>query len=81
MHWRYYKTDLNPEFWTLMEALDIMSMRWSAPHEGQNTTYRKDSAAKYFDQLNGIYNQCQNDLSFKLDVLGYPNEIQWAGET
>lgn len=80
VHWRYYKTDLSPDFWTLMKALDIMSVRWSVQREEQNAPYRKDSAAKYFCQLNDIYNRCQNDLSFKLDVLGYPNEIEWAGQ-
>lgn len=63
-----------------MKALDIMSARWSVQREKQNTPYRKDSAAKYFSQLNGIYSRCQNDQSFKLDVLGYPNEIEWAAQ-
>ncbi|KUL86956.1 hypothetical protein ZTR_05780 [Talaromyces verruculosus] len=80
VHWRYYKTDLSPDFWTLMKALDIMSMRWSVQREEQNTPHRKDSAAKYFSQLNGIFSRCQHDPSFKLDVLGYPNEIEWAGQ-
>ena len=63
-----------------MKALDIMSVRWSVQREEQNTPHRKDSAAKYFSQLNDIYSRCQHDPSFKLDVLGYPNEIEWAGQ-
>ncbi|KAH8692327.1 fungal-specific transcription factor domain-containing protein [Talaromyces proteolyticus] len=80
VHWRYYKTELSPDYWTLMKALDIMSARWSEEHRAQHTARWKDSAAKYFSQLNGIYSKCQGDQSFKLDVLGYPNEIEWAGQ-
>lgn len=63
-----------------MKALDIMSVRWSVQREEQHSAYRKNSAARYFSQLNIMYSQCQNDVSFKLDVLGYPNEIEWTGK-
>lgn len=63
-----------------MKALDVMSVRWSIPREEQDAPYRKNAAAKYFSQLNVIYSRCQNDELFKLDVLGYPNEIEWAGQ-
>lgn len=61
-----------------MKFLDIMSTRWSTQNR-ESTTSRKNSAAKYFSQLNDIYDKCQNDTTFKLDVLGYPNEIEWTG--
>ncbi|RSM14887.1 hypothetical protein CEP52_001101 [Fusarium oligoseptatum] len=28
VHWRYYKTDLAPEFWQLVESLEEMAKRW-----------------------------------------------------
>jgi hypothetical protein len=61
-----------------MKFLDIMSTRWSSQNR-ESTTSRKNSAAKYFSQLNDIYDKCQNDTTFKLDVLGYSNEIEWTG--
>jgi hypothetical protein len=61
-----------------MKFLDIMSTRWSSQNRESNTS-RKNSAAKYFSQLNDIYDKCQNDTTFKLDVLGYSNEIEWTG--
>lgn len=61
-----------------MKFLDIMSTRWSSQNR-ESTTSRKNSAAKYFSQLNDIYDKCQNDITFKLDVLGYSNEIEWTG--
>lgn len=70
MHWRYYKTELSSDFWTLTEFLDAMSTRWSGHQASGNM------AIKYCIQLKETYIQCQNDTSFKLDVLGY-NEIEW----
>ncbi|KAJ5610554.1 hypothetical protein N7510_007273, partial [Penicillium lagena] len=79
VHWRYYKTQKLPsDYHTLMKFLDIMSTRWSSQNR-ESTTSRKNSAAKYFSQLNDIYDKCQSDTTFKLDVLGYSNEIEWTG--
>ncbi|KAJ5812054.1 hypothetical protein N7474_008355 [Penicillium riverlandense] len=79
VHWRYYKTqELPSDYHTLMKFLDIMSTRWSSQNRA-STTSRKNSAAKYFSQLNDIYDKCQNDTTFKVDVLGYSNEIEWTG--
>ena len=62
-----------------MKFLDIMSARWSGQNRAQSTNH-KNSTAKYFSQLNDIYNKCKIDRIFKLDVLGYSNEIEWAGK-
>ncbi|KAL3483748.1 hypothetical protein BJX62DRAFT_230774 [Aspergillus germanicus] len=75
VHWRYYKTDLSPDFWSLTGFLDTMSARWSSHTRAR----RGNLAAKYCDQLRGLYHKCQNNESFKLDVLGYSNEIKWNG--
>lgn len=31
-------------------------------------------------QLNDLYNRCKVDWIFKVDVLGYSNEIEWTGK-
>jgi hypothetical protein len=62
-----------------MKFLDIMSARWSGQNRAQSANH-KNSTAKYFSQLNDIYNKCKIDRIFKLDVLGYSNEIEWAGK-
>ncbi|KFY06509.1 hypothetical protein V492_08011 [Pseudogymnoascus sp. VKM F-4246] len=79
VHWRYYKTDLSKDYWTLMKFLDIMSGRWSGQNRPQPANHQ-NSTAKYFNQLNDIYNKCIVDRTFKLDVLGYSNEIEWTGK-
>ncbi|OBT42713.1 hypothetical protein VE00_07259 [Pseudogymnoascus sp. WSF 3629] len=79
VHWRYYKTDLSKDYWTLMKFLDIMSGRWSGQNRAQPAS-QQNSTAKYFNQLNDIYNKCIIDRTFKLDVLGYSNEIEWTGK-
>ncbi|KFX95953.1 hypothetical protein V490_03589 [Pseudogymnoascus sp. VKM F-3557] len=79
VHWRYYKTDLSKDYWTLMKFLDIMSARWSGHNRAQPASHQ-NSTAKYFNQLNDIYNKCIVDRTFKLDVLGYSNEIEWTGK-
>lgn len=62
-----------------MRFLDIMSARWSGHNRAQSAN-RQNSTAKYFSQLNDIYGKCKNDKKFKLDVLGYSNEIEWTGK-
>ena len=61
-----------------MKFLDIMSERWSGQNRAQPAN-QKNCTAKYFSQLNDIYNKCKSDGMFKLDVLGYSNEIEWTG--
>lgn len=78
VHWRYYKTELSPDFWTLTGFLDAMSTRWSGHHRPTGAT-PGNIATKYCAQLKQTYIQCQNDTTFKLDVLGYSNEIEWNG--
>ncbi|KAF4215737.1 hypothetical protein CNMCM6457_005752 [Aspergillus fumigatiaffinis] len=77
VHWRYYGTPLSPDYWTLMKCLDAMATRWS----GRVQASRQNSAARYFGQLNAIHRACQSDENFKLDVLGYSNEIEWTGDS
>jgi hypothetical protein len=79
VHWRYYKTELSKDYWTLMKFLDIMSARWSGQNRAQSSN-QKNSTAKYFSQLNDIHSKCKADQMFKLDVLGYSNEIEWTGK-
>lgn len=62
-----------------MKFLDIMSGRWSGQNRAQPASHQ-NSTAKYFNQLNDIYNKCIIDRTFKLDVLGYSNEIEWTGK-
>lgn len=63
-----------------MKFLDIMSARWSGQNRAQPANHQ-NSTAKYFNQLNDIYNKCIIDRTFKLDVLGYSNEIEWTGKS
>lgn len=62
-----------------MKFLDIMSGRWSGQNRVQPAS-QQNSTTKYFNQLNDIYNKCMIDTTFKLDVLGYSNEIEWTGK-
>ncbi|OJJ46018.1 hypothetical protein ASPZODRAFT_142654 [Penicilliopsis zonata CBS 506.65] len=96
VHWRYYRTSLSPDFWTLMKALDTMSARWGGagalPAAGvagaagcmvdsETPSARQDLAQKYLAQLWAMYRRCESDENLKLDVLGYSNEIEWAAES
>lgn len=72
VHWRYYRTNLAPEFWLLVDCLDAMSRRWagSLPRaEG-----KLDIAAKYSSQLRALHTKCSGDPDFSLDVLGYSTD-------
>jgi hypothetical protein len=56
-----------------------MSARWSGQNRAQSGN-QKNCSAKYLGQLIDIYNKCKSDQLFKLDVLGYSNEIEWTGK-
>lgn len=69
MHWRYYNTELAPEFWLLVECLDDMSKRWHGTVGGVDA--RSDLAAKYGSQLRALHGRCTQSPDFSPDALGY----------
>lgn len=72
MHWRYYGTNLAPEFWLLVDCLDGMSKRWAGSLP--RTDDKSDLAAKYSSQLRALHAKCSGDPDFSLDVLGYSTD-------
>ncbi|KFY43782.1 hypothetical protein V495_03777 [Pseudogymnoascus sp. VKM F-4514 (FW-929)] len=75
VHWRYYgdKHPL-PEFFKLIESLDTISNRWEGSPK-PNATSRGNLAAKYAGLLRQMYERCTNDLSYRVEVLAYANEL------
>lgn len=72
MHWRYYKTDLAPEFWQLVESLEEMAKRWVGPILKEK--HRNSLAGKYSAQLRALHKKCEEQPDFSLDVLGYSTD-------
>lgn len=77
VHWRYYKTELSPDFWTLMKSLDTMATRWTGLEKTQQTQ-QPNLARSYLANLWNLYCNCKADDAFKVDVLGYYYESTWA---
>lgn len=75
VHWRYYgdKHPL-PEFFKLIESLDALSNRWEGSPR-LNTTGHANLAAKYAGLLRRMHERCISDLSFRINVLAYANEL------
>ncbi|ORY67110.1 uncharacterized protein BCR38DRAFT_426110 [Pseudomassariella vexata] len=72
MHWRFYvENRLADEFWSLIRSLQEMSRRWVAFSEEPIL----DLAAKYALKLKDLYDMCEKDESYRIDVTGYTNEI------
>ncbi|KAK0385387.1 hypothetical protein NLU13_7863 [Sarocladium strictum] len=73
IHHRYYRTPLAPEFWILVGALDEMAKRWAGPV----THGRADQslAGKYAAHLRSLHTRCTESPEYKIDVLGYSNEM------
>ena len=75
VHWRYYEDKHPlPEFFKLIESLDALSNRWEGSPR-LNTTGHANLAAKYAGLLRRMHERCMNDLSFRIDVLAYANEL------
>lgn len=72
MHWRYYGTNLAPEFWLLVDCLDDMAKRWAGSLPRVET--KPDLATKYSSQLRALHTKCSRNPGFSLDVLGYSTD-------
>ncbi|KAJ8109655.1 hypothetical protein OPT61_g7304 [Boeremia exigua] len=74
IHWRYEAEERLPaEFWSLLQSLDEMSIRWCAfaqpPPQGQNLF------AKYASRLKELYERCTADPNYQIDVMNFTNDI------
>ncbi|OBT74496.1 hypothetical protein VF21_06913 [Pseudogymnoascus sp. 05NY08] len=79
VHWRYYEDKHPlPEFFKLIESLDALSNRWEGSPR-LNTTGHANLAAKYAGLLRRMHEKCINDVSFRIDVLAYANELRVDG--
>jgi hypothetical protein len=72
VHWTYYKTELVPEFWLLVESLEEMARRWAGPvlQERQKSCL----AGRYSARLRALHQRCKDDVHFSIDTLGYSTE-------
>lgn len=71
VHWRYYRTELAPEFWYLVRSLDEMAARWI----GQTLQSKQTSlAGTYAAQLRQLHHLCESNPDFTIDVFGYTGE-------
>jgi hypothetical protein len=75
VHWRHHNNaDLLPEFMKLVQSLDVISCRW-AGRLGPQTMGPSNLAGKYACQLRRMHEKYTNNPSFRVDVLGYANEL------
>lgn len=69
VHWKYYQTELAPDFWVLLSSLDEMSVRWAGPiFRSKSST---SLAGRYCAQLRSLYEKSIADVKFCVDTLGY----------
>jgi hypothetical protein len=73
-HWRYTpRNQLPPEFWSLVQSLDVMSHRWHTFSEVLSGG--QDLFAKYATRLKEIYELCATNESYQVNVMDYTNDI------
>lgn len=92
LHWRHAfdpGTELQGEFWLLVECLEEMARRWrghslasdspsSSNHLHNSTQLPKDHqvlASKYALKLRELWSRCAQDGTFRIDVTDYTQEI------
>lgn len=73
VHWRYEPGNQLPaQFWSLVQSLDEMSVRWCAftqPPQAQNLF------AKYASRLKELYDVCSINANYQIDVMNYTSDI------
>jgi len=69
VHWKYYQTELAPEFWVLLSSLDEMSVRWAGPILRSRSS--TSLAGRYCAQLRSLYEKSVADVKFCVDTRGY----------
>ncbi|KAF4342640.1 C6 transcription factor [Fusarium beomiforme] len=72
VHWKFYKTDLAPEFWVLVESLDNFAKRWAGPFFRSKS--KSCLAEKYSAQLRALHKKCEEDPDYSPDVVGYSTD-------
>ncbi|KAM0236638.1 hypothetical protein ACHAP5_009274 [Fusarium lateritium] len=72
VHWRYYKTDLAPEFWVLVDSLDDFAKRWAGPLV--KSKVQTCLAGKYSAQLRALHKRCAESPEYSPDVVGYSTD-------
>ncbi|KAJ0296005.1 hypothetical protein COL516b_012064 [Colletotrichum fioriniae] len=74
LRWRYdLGTELASEFWSLVQIMNEMAMRWAGPHSLEPA--RDNLAGKYSRKLTEMHSRCRDETSFNINVLGYTTEI------
>lgn len=73
VHWRYKGGKQSPpEFRSLVQSLDEMSMRWCAFTDPQSQSL--NLFAKYASRLKQLYDRCTTDSNFQIDITNYNND-------
>ncbi|KAH6956543.1 fungal-specific transcription factor domain-containing protein [Fusarium avenaceum] len=72
VHWRYYKTELAPDFWVLVDSLDAFAKRWAGHFS--KTKVQTCLAGKYSAQLRALHERCEANPDYSPDVVGYSTD-------
>ncbi|KIL89514.1 hypothetical protein FAVG1_07094 [Fusarium avenaceum] len=72
VHWRYYKTELAPDFWVLVDSLDAFAKRWAGHFS--KAKVQTCLAGKYSAQLRALHGRCEANPDYSPDVVGYSTD-------
>ncbi|KAF4983957.1 hypothetical protein FZEAL_749 [Fusarium zealandicum] len=75
LYWRHCSTEApSPEFWLLIQSLDIMSKRWAGL--SYELEPRENLASRYSATLVRLHAQCDEDSSFVIRIPAYTTEVK-----
>ena len=78
VNWKFYKSELSPEFFSLVDCLHEMSRRWQGYQQPEQQSASNetgsDIAAQYAMQLESFHTSFLNNPQFCINVLGYSQE-------
>lgn len=78
VNWKFYNSELSPEFFSLVDCLHEMSRRWQGYQQPEQQSASNetgsDIAAQYAMQLESFHTSFLNNPQFCMNVLGYSQE-------
>ncbi|CAH0040205.1 unnamed protein product [Clonostachys rhizophaga] len=74
VHWRYTRTELPREFWSMVLNLEEMSRRWSGDDDPITLFLQ------FALRLRDLHEKCIRNPHFKIDLLGDSEEAIWVDE-
>ena len=81
MNWRYYDSELDPRFWSLVQSLEEMSRRWNATSLDVTSAQPDSIFLQFAIRLRNLYEKCNKDETYCITMTEVPDSCLTRGTT